>query len=59
MDVNLSKLWERQWRTEEPGVVQSMRSQRLRTQLSDRTITTQIKVYVQMFTTVLVATVKN
>ena len=28
MDLNLSKFWER-WRTEEPGMLQSMRSQRI------------------------------
>ena len=29
MDMNLSKLWEKQWRTEEPGVLQPMGSQRV------------------------------
>ena len=32
MDMNLSKLW-RQWRTEEPGILQSMESQRVRRDL--------------------------
>ena len=30
MDMNLSKLWEINWRTEKPGLLQSMGSQRVR-----------------------------
>ena len=34
MDINLSKLWSKYWRTEEPGMLQSMGSQTVRHDLA-------------------------